>query len=1073
MQTTIFKRLCARAFCCLLMIFYTACAIAQCSGTNCGPNLIPNSSFELTTADCSTSSILHTNRSPVKDWYGISSSTGLSAGTTPDYYNIDCAKKATENCGDGKGSVGIFTYDQRESVQAKLLSPLIEGHMYCFTMKVKSWPAGASDNDGIGAWFHKKGKIDIDVMNNNKQFLGAGSKLNASPQVNNPAGNMITGTCKTITGTFCATGGESWIVISNFKSNQITQHAAIGYVIVDEVSLNEINCVAINGISSPADSVCPNACTTLTANATGGNGVFTYLWSPNGETTKSIQACAGVSPVQYKCTVSSSAGCAKSISVTDSFTLYPRPFLPAPTITASGPTTICMGDSVTLTSSKAPGYLWSPDQQKTQFITVGKGGVYTVTVQHPVSACNSTSTGINVKINELPKIDTKNSVSDSTNCGQKTGSITGITVTGAPVLKYSWNGGPQSTISPDLKGAGIGTHTLTVTDGNGCIQTATGNVWNKETPDSVNVKATSAAICEGLKTVLYVNPGNPTITYTWITPSKTTVINDSLILDKVKLSDAGTYTVTATKNNCTSPEVYSTLTVFAAAIHEKAVVSNNKICEGDTTTIDAAHYIPNVTYDIYTQASGGTTIGSAPLKVFPVKTTIYYMEAVSSKGCRQLTERDTVTVYVYKAPDVPPPVASNMIICEGRTTVIDVQNPQPGITYNVYDALTGGKLLGKTPLTITLTKTTTVYIEALSSQGCKQVTGRKPITIHVNPTPTGPKIKIENITGNHICDGLSAKLISSISSGIIWSTGETTSSITVKKAGTYWVYYTDANGCASLKDSVQITIKQNPDVDATDFVIDTVECYANFGGIHGVKIQGGTPPYTYKWFETTKPTTVVSTDLVLKGASTGKYTLIVTDKNGCEDRLSNVFIPSKGGVIAHLSGNPLSGVEPLTIHLLATTAGIGKPVSYTWKVDGQPFSITDSNKYIVKDLRFGEHVIAVTVRDTNGCENVDYLKFFVDIAVTLHDVNIFTPNNDGHNDLLIFPSQGIKSMHVKIYDRWGLKLIEWKDMETGWNGATESGEPVPEGTYYYIIDFVDYYDNASQKTGYVQLIRNR
>jgi gliding motility-associated-like protein len=580
-------------------------------------------------------------------------------------------------------------------------------------------------------------------------------------------------------------------------------------------------------------------------------------------------------------------------------------------------------------------------------------------------------------------------------------------------------------------------------------------------------------ICEGLKTVLFVSPSDPSITYTWTTPSKTTVINDSVILDKVKLSDAGTYTVTATKNNCTSPEVYSKLTVDTAAIHEKAIVTNNRICEGDTVTIDAAHYIPGVSYVIYTQANGGTPVGVAPLKVFPTQTTIYYMEAKSAKGCSQLTERDTVTVYVYKAPFVPPPIASDMTICEGKTTIINVQGPVPGNTYNVYDALTGGKLLGKTPLTVTLTKTTTLYVEAVSTQGCKQVKGRLPITIKVNPTPQGPKITVENITGNYICDGLSAKLISSITSGIIWSTGETTASIVVKKAGTYWVYYTDANGCASLKDSVNITIKTPPKVDASNFVVDTVRCNATIGGIHGITISSGTAPYTYKWFETTDPSKILSTDLVLQGVPSGKYTLIVTDKNGCEDRLSNVYIPSKGGIVAHLTGTPLAGYEPLNIDLTTNTSGVGKPIDYVWVLDGHILGTTDSktNTFSVKNLKFGEHVMAVTVRDTNGCKSVDYLKIFVDIPVIIHDVNIFTPNNDGHNDILIFPQQGVQTMHVKIYDRWGLKLYEWNDPDKGWDGKTESGGEAPEGTYYYIIEYVDFYSNSHRTAGYVQLMR--
>ncbi|HSH64850.1 MAG TPA: gliding motility-associated C-terminal domain-containing protein [Bacteroidia bacterium] len=134
---------------------------------------------------------------------------------------------------------------------------------------------------------------------------------------------------------------------------------------------------------------------------------------------------------------------------------------------------------------------------------------------------------------------------------------------------------------------------------------------------------------------------------------------------------------------------------------------------------------------------------------------------------------------------------------------------------------------------------------------------------------------------------------------------------------------------------------------------------------------------------------------------------------------------------------------------------------------------TDSktNTYPVKGLSFGEHVCQVTVRDTNGCKSVDYLTIFVNTPIHIHDVNIFTPNNDGHNDVLLFPTEGIKSIQGQIYDRWGLKMFEWNDPEKGWDGNTESGGAAPDGTYYYILIYTDYYGNSHTKPGYVQLIR--
>jgi gliding motility-associated-like protein len=1237
---TLLQRFNSLLFLCLLTATVNQ-AEAQCT-TGCGPNLVPNPSFETTTTYCGSTGILYTDKSPVQSWFGVSSSTGSSSGITPDNFNNNCAGNSTDNCGDGVGSVGFFTTGARESVQAKLTAPLIAGHKYCFSMKVFSnFPNTSSD--GIGAWIHSKGKIDIDAMNGGNSFLGVGTTLNAAPQIQNPSNTMIGGTCKTVTGTFCAVGGEQWIVISNFRTNANTHYTGVnGYLVIDELSLKEADCLVISSVTTTADSVCPGGCATLKANPTGGGGAgsYTYLWSPGGETTQSISACPTANATKYKCTVSSSVGCSATLSVADSVTIYFKKYIPSPTISTSGATTICTNDSVTLTSSTAPNYLWSPGGKTTKSITVGTSGVYTVTVKHPYSGCNTTSASTTVTVNTLPVlnlsglintssscdvkdgslkgvtatsaptltyswnstpvqttpdlinvgpgiytltvtdgngcknttsgtivnkpapnpptlkaaspaicvgtstilfvtgadptfiyswtdpssnvissndtvfitnaqlkdggtykvtatkfgctgasasltltvnplpvIDTTTIISHQTSCGLKDGSITGIVVSGAPTLKYAWDGGPQTTTSPDLTGAGIGTHTLVVTDGNGCVQSTTGKVWNKDTPDSATVKTTSAIICEGLKTILFVSPSDPTITYTWLTPAGNKILNDSIILLHSQIKDAGTYTITATKANCTSLPAYSTLIVNPAAISQKIALSKSTICEGDTTIIDAVIHISGITYNVYTQSTGGTPIGIAPLKVYPKVTTKYYMEATTSSDCRQLTARDTATVIVNPAPIVPPPVASNSTICEGKSTTIDVLTPLAGVTYNVYDALTGGTLVGTTPFTVKLLKTTTFYIEAQTTKGCVQTTGRTPITITVNPTPAGPKISVEgsNNNNNYICDGSEATLTSSIPTGIIWlPTKETTASITVKTAGTYSVYFTDSHGCASLSDSVNIKINTPPKVDVSNYGIDTVRCNAIIGGIHGIVINSGTAPFTYKWFETGDPTKTVSTDLVLQGVASGKYTLIVTDKNGCTAQLSNVFIPTKGGIVAHLASNPSTGFYPLNGVLTTNTSGIGKPIDYVWYLDGHLIGTTDNktNTFPFKDLPFGEHVFQVSVRDTNGCKSVDYLTLFVNSGIHFDDVNIFTPNNDGKNDILIFPTEGVKSMHGKIYDRWGLKLFEWSDISIGWDGKVESGGEAPEGTYYYIINYTDIYDGPPHtKSGFVQLMR--
>jgi len=76
------------------------------------------------------------------------------------------------------------------------------------------------------------------------------------------------------------------------------------------------------------------------------------------------------------------------------------PNTPVATITPSGPTDFCTGDSVTLTASSASSYLWS-NNATTQAITVYSGGVFTVTVTNSLG-CVGNSQPVSVAVSPLP-----------------------------------------------------------------------------------------------------------------------------------------------------------------------------------------------------------------------------------------------------------------------------------------------------------------------------------------------------------------------------------------------------------------------------------------------------------------------------------------------------------------------------------------------------------------------------------------------------------------------------------------------------------------------------------------------
>jgi gliding motility-associated-like protein len=87
--------------------------------------------------------------------------------------------------------------------------------------------------------------------------------------------------------------------------------------------------------------------------------------------------------------------------------------------------------------------------------------------------------------------------------------------------------------------------------------------------------------------------------------------------------------------------------------------------------------------------------------------------------------------------------------------------------------------------------------------------------------------------------------------------------------------------------------------------------------------------------------------------------------------------------------------------------------------------------------------------------------------------NIFTPNNDGVNDLWLIHfshPELITNFSLSIFNRWGIKLFETTKFNAGWDGRTASGEPVPTGTYYYVTEF--YINNKKQELkGYLTLLR--
>ncbi len=175
----------------------------------------------------------------------------------------------------------------------------------------------------------------------------------------------------------------------------------------------------------------------------------------------------------------------------------------------------------------------------------------------------------------------------------------------------------------------------------------------------------------------------------------------------------------------------------------------------------------------------------------------------------------------------------------------------PGISGSTFNPATAG------PGTHTITYTYT------SQNGCDGVSTQQ-VTVGANPVAT--VVPSGNTT---FCVGGSVTLDAGSGYGsYLWSTGETTQTITVEISGTYTVQVTSNSGCGGNQSSAPIVVTVYPGIFATITAI-------------GNDLNSS-PALTYQWYYNGDPI-AGAINQVYHATESGNYMVFVTDANGCED----------------------------------------------------------------------------------------------------------------------------------------------------------------------------------------------
>ena len=158
-----------------------------------------------------------------------------------------------------------------------------------------------------------------------------------------------------------------------------------------------------------------------------------------------------------------------------------------------------------------------------------------------------------------------------------------------------------------------------------------------------------------------------------------------------------------------------------------------------------------------------------------------------------------------------------------------------------------------------------------------------------------------------------------------------------------------------------------------------------------------------------------------------------------------------------------SGSAPIAAHFTSNVSNLGSySARYEWRVykaseEENPFLVRYDADFDYTFMESGSSYIKLFITFTHASDTIEYEisePFSVTASESVLNVpNAFSPNGDGQNDIFRVKDDHRSIIQFKgyIFNRWGKKLFEWDDINSGWDGKA-GGHDVADGVYYCRID---------------------
>lgn len=346
--------------------------------------------------------------------------------------------------------------------------------------------------------------------------------------------------------------------------------------------------------------------------------------------------------------------------------------------------------------------------------------------------------------------------------------------------------------------------------------------------------------------------------------------------------------------------------------------------------------------------------------------------------------------------------------------------------------------------TITVTQPGTYTVTGTNACG----TGGAEIVITESQ---GPSVTITPDGPTALCPGEDVVLTASGADTFLWSTLETTPSITMSQPGIITV--TGTNACGEGTAQIEITLGAAPVV-----TIDVDGPNPLCPGDSVTLVASGAD--TYLW------STQEASEWIVVDAA-GTYTVTGTNGCGSDDEQVTVDVIS---ISASFTVDPNAGLAPLAVQF--TNTSTPQNASFSWIFGDGGLSLDASPSYTYLDA--GTFTITLVASD-QGCFSSAQAVIVVDglLPDTSGVIvpNIFTPNGDGMNDVLRPITVNIARMDMEIINRWGQIVARLQRPKQVWDAHTFAGEPAPDGTYFYVLTAEGEDGRAHELKGTFTLLR--